>query len=86
MPPLAKGGFAVALAAFTVIVALGFSRQTIEVDATTVDCGSVFSPTEEPRCDEIRSDRNTLMLVIGVPGVALGLVLVVVARRMDAAS
>ena len=88
--PIAKLGFAVALAAFAVVIALGFSRQTVsqttpptdDSPTATVACGSVFSPEVEPRCDSTRSSRKNLMLAVGIPGVALGLGIVVVASRM----
>ena len=86
---MAKLGFAVAFAAFAVVVALGFSRQTVPQSApttgdsstSTVACGSVFSPEVEPLCDSTRSSRKSLMLAVGIPGVALGLGIVVVGSR-----
>ena len=76
-------GFAIALAAFVVVVALGFSRQTTTGDSptATVACGSVFSPEVEPRCDRTLSSRKSLMLAVGIPGVVLGLGIVVVGSR-----
>ena len=85
--PVAKLGFAIAFAAFVVVVALGFSRQTVPPAATgdsltsTVACGSVFSPEVEPLCDSTRSSRKSLMLAVGIPGVALGIGIVIVGSR-----
>jgi len=87
--PVAKLGFAIAFAAFVVVVALGFSRQTVPPAATgastsTVACGSVFSPEVEPLCDSSRSSRKSLMLAVGIPGVALGIGIVIVGSRKAA--
>lgn len=83
--PLAKLGLGIALAAFALILALGFSRQTVDLaaagDSPAVACGSVFSPQDEPRCEDVRSDRETLMWAIGIPGVAIGLGIVVFGSR-----
>ncbi|MEE8498596.1 MAG: hypothetical protein V3S62_08675 [Acidimicrobiia bacterium] len=87
--PVAKLGFAIALAAFVVVIALGFSRQTVspttpptgDSPTAAVACGSVFSPEVEPLCDSTRSSRKNLMLAVGIPGVVLGLGIVVAASR-----
>lgn len=85
--PIAKVGLAIAVAAFAAILALGFSLQTVEQGATTggepstVACGSVFSPQDEPLCDETRSNRRNLMLLVGVPGVVVGLGMVIGSSR-----
>ncbi len=87
--PVAKLGLAIAFAAFAVVVALGFSGQTVPQTApaaddsstSTVACGSVFSPEVEPLCDSTRSTRKGLMLAVGIPGVALGLGIVIVGSR-----
>ncbi len=87
--PIAKLGFAIAFAALVVVIALGFSRQTVSQTSTatgdsltaTVACGSVFSPEVEPLCDSTRSSRKNLMLAVGIPGVVLGLGIVVVGSR-----
>lgn len=87
--PVAKLGFAIAFAAFAVVIALGFSRQTGspttpptgDSPTATVACGSVFSPEVEPLCDSNRSSRKSLMLAVGIPGVVLGLGIVVVGSR-----
>ena len=88
--PLARVGFVIAGVAFVVIVALGFSGQTVAQttptsgggsSSSTVGCGSVFSPKTQPLCDEALSNRKTLMLAVGIPGVALGLGIVVVSGR-----
>ncbi len=87
--PVAKLGFAIAFAAFVVVTALGFSRQTVspttpptgDSPIATVACGSVFSPEIEPLCDSTRSSRKNLMLAVGIPGVVLGLGIVVAGSR-----
>jgi len=87
--PIAKFGFAIAVAAFAVVIALGFSQQTVSPTTpptgdslnATVACGSVFSPEVEPLCDSTRSSRKNLMLAVGIPGVVLGLGIVVVGSR-----
>lgn len=87
--PIAKLGFAIALAAFVVVIALGFSRQTVSPTTpstgnsptATVACGSVFSPEVEPLCDSTHSSRKNLMLAVGIPGVVLGLGIVVIGSR-----
>ncbi len=86
---MAKLGFAIAFAALVVVIALGFSRQTVssttsptgDLPTATVACGSVFSPEVEPLCDSTRSSRKNLMLAVGIPGVVLGLGIVVVGSR-----
>ena len=87
--PIAKLGFAVAVAAFAVVIALGFSQQTVssttsptgDLPTATVACGSVFSPEVEPLCDSALASRKSLMLAVGIPGVALGLGIVVAGSR-----
>ena len=86
--PVAKLGFAIAFAAFVVVAALGFSRQTVPQTTpagdslnSTVACGSVFSPEVEPLCDSALASRKSLMLAVGIPGVALGLGIVVAGSR-----
>ena len=87
--PVAKLGFAIAFAALVVVIALGFSRQTVssttsptgDLPTATVACGSVFSPEVEPLCDSTRSSRKNLMLAVGIPGVILGLGIVVAGSR-----
>jgi len=84
---IAKVGFGIALAAFVVILALGFSGMTVphptpDSPLATVGCGSVFGPEEEPLCDEVLADRKNLILAIGIPGVAIGLGIVVVSTRL----
>ncbi len=87
--PVAKLGFAIAFAAFVVVIALGFSHQTVspttpptgDSPTATVACGSVFSPEVEPLCDSTRSSRKNFMLAVGIPGVVLGLGIVVVGSR-----
>jgi hypothetical protein len=87
--PVAKLGFAIAFAALVVVIALGFSRQTVspttpptgDLPTATVACGSVFSPEVEPLCDSTRSSRKNLMLAVGIPGVVLGLGIVVIGSR-----
>ncbi len=87
--PIAKLGFAIAVAAFAVVIALGFSQQTVssttsptgDLPTATVACGSVFSPEVEPLCDSTRSSRKNLMLAVGIPGVILGLGIVVAGSR-----
>jgi len=87
--PIAKLGFAIAFAAFVVVIALGFSRQTVspttpptgDSPPATVACGSVFSPEVEPLCDSTLSNRKNLMLAVGIPGVLLGLGIVVIGSR-----
>ena len=73
------------------MVALGYSVFTVPdpavsesvVSEETIGCGSVFSPRDEASCEDERSSRQTLMLAIGLPGVAVGLGLVFVASRRD---
>lgn len=77
---VAKLGFAIAATALTVFLALGFSGQTVvngESSGRTIGCGSVLSPEVQPLCDDLLASRKTLMLVVGIPGVALGLGIVI---------
>lgn len=81
-PPLAKAGFAIALAGLTLIVLLGLSRQVVTVGGSVVGCGSVFSAVDEPACDAVRADRSRLMWLTGAPLVVAGLgVVIFVGRR-----
>ena len=84
--PIANLGLAIAVAAFIMILALGFSGMTVpnptpDSPSATAGCGSVFGPAEEPLCDDVLADRKNLVLAIGIPGVALGLGIVVVSGR-----
>ena len=83
---LVKIGFAIAVAAFAVILALGFSSMTVpqpSADSATVGCGSVFGPEDQSLCDSVLSNRENLMLAIGIPGVVIGLGIVVVGSRLQ---
>jgi hypothetical protein len=83
---LAKMGLGIAVAAFVMILALGFSGLTVpssDSPAATVGCGSVFDPEDEPLCDETLSSRRNLVLALGIPGVAIGLGIVVVSSRLQ---
>jgi hypothetical protein len=83
---VAKLGFAIALAAFVVILALGFSGLTVpqpSPSVATVGCGSVIGPEDEPLCDDALASRKKLMLAIGIPGVVIGLGIVVVGSRLQ---
>ena len=91
--PLAKAGFAIAGAALAFVVLLGLSGQTVDQtdpggssSTATVGCGSVFSPKTQPPCDEALSNRENLMMAIGIPGVALGLGIVVAGSRRPGSS
>ncbi len=84
----AKLGFGIAVAAFAAILALGFSAMTVPQPApdssvATVGCGSVFGPEDEPLCDDVLSSRKNLIVAIGIPGVAIGLGIVIVGSRLQ---
>jgi len=85
---LAKVGFGIAVASFAFILAFGFSGMTVPQPApdspvTTVGCGSVFGPVEEPLCDDVLASRKNLIVAIGIPGVAIGLGIVIVGSRLQ---
>ncbi len=85
---IAKVGFGIAVAAFAVILALGFSVMTVPQPApdssvVTVGCGSVFGPEDEPLCDDVLSSRKNLIVAIGIPGVAIGLGIVIAGSRLQ---
>lgn len=85
--PVAHVGLAIAVAAFGMILALGFSGVTVpnptpDAPSATAGCGSVFGPEEEALCDEVLADRKNLILAIGIPGVVIGLGIIVVSSRL----
>jgi len=85
---IVKLGFGIAVAAFVAILALGFSVMTVPQPAldspvATVGCGSVFVPEDEPLCDDVLSSRKNLIVAIGIPGVAIGLGVVIAGSRLQ---
>jgi hypothetical protein len=85
---IVKLGFGIAVAAFVAILFLGFSVMTVPQPApdspvASIGCGSVFVPEDEPLCDDGLSRRKTLVVAIGIPGVAIGLGIVIAASRLQ---